>query len=129
MTRDEQATRKLREVEELARGWGKLLAEQAFPNGVGLEVDLFTMEEIAVTAAKALVGGAVERMTTVQARSLEPTQPCPQCGQPRPLEHRPRAVQVRGGTADLDEPVAHCSTCRRDFFPSAAGVEDRRPWL
>jgi len=129
MASDEQTARKRQEIEELALGWGKLLARQAFPQGVGLDVDLRMMEEIAIAAAKALVRGTVETMTTDQAQSLEATQPCPHCGRQCVLDHRPRSVQVRGGTADLQEPVAHCSTCRRDFFPSASRLENRRAQL
>ncbi|MBI3838135.1 MAG: hypothetical protein HY288_09415 [Planctomycetia bacterium] len=72
-----RSARKQREIEELARGWGKLLAREMFPEGVGLDVDLFTMEEIAVTAAKSLVRGAVETMTGDQTEMLEPEHPCP----------------------------------------------------
>ncbi len=126
MAGQQRNERKRQEIEELARGWGKLLAREAFPEGVGLDVDLFSMEEIAVAAAKSLVRGAVETMTSDQAEGLGEEHPCPGCGKPCRLSRRSRVVQVRGGTADLDEPVAHCSTCRRDFFPSAAGAEDRR---
>ena len=129
MTKAERTERKLREIQELARGWGKLLAEQAFPEGVGLDVDLFTMEEFACTAAKALVGGAIETMTCKQAASLEAEHPCPGCGKRCELEHRQRPIQVRGGEIDLAEPVAHCSTCRRDFFPSASASEAGRSSL
>lgn len=122
--------RKKDEIEALARGWGKLLAEQAYPKGVGLDVDIFMIEEVAVTAAKALVQGAVETATRQQADHFDGQQPCPGCGRLHETKRRARPVQVRGGTtASLDEPVAHCSTCRRDFFPSASGAEDRRSCL
>ena len=39
MTKEEQRERKLRQIQDLARGWRKLLVEQAFPEGVGLDVD------------------------------------------------------------------------------------------
>ena len=126
MAGEERSARKRREIEELARGWGKLLAREVFPDGVGLDVDLFTMEEVAVAAAKSLVRGAVETMTGDQTETLEAEHPCPRCGKMCGVDRRTRAIQVRGGAADLVEPVAHCSTCRRDFFPSASGVEDRR---
>lgn len=114
------------EIEELSQGWGKLLAREMFPDGVGLDVDLFMMEEIAVNAAKALVRGAVETMSGDQVETLGAEHPCPGCGKQCRLDHRIRAVQVRGGTADLKEPVAHCSTCRRDFFPSASDTQAGR---
>lgn len=129
MAGEARIERKRRELEELAQGWGKLLAREAFPDGVGLDVDLFAMEEIAVTAAKSLVRGAVETMTDDQVQTLGAEQPCPDCGQRCRLDRRSRPIQVRGGPADLVEPVAHCSTCRRDFFPSTSGAQDRRARL
>lgn len=129
MAGEQRIERKRREIEELAQGWGKLLAREVFPDGVGLDVDLFTMEEIAVNAAKSLVRGAVETMAGDQSEALGTEHACPSCGKLCHLDHRSRAIQVRGGAADLVEPVAHCSTCRRDFFPSASGAEDRRAFL
>jgi hypothetical protein len=123
MGKEAQKEQKLRQIQELACGWGKLLAEQAFPDGVGLDVDLAAMEEYACTAAKALVGGAIETMTCQQASALAEEHPCPACGRRCALEHRRRRIRVRGGECDLAEPVAHCSTCRRDFFPSASPSE------
>ena len=32
-------------------------------------------------------------------------------------------MAVRGGSADLDEPVAYCPTCRRDFFPQREALK------
>lgn len=125
MVNESESDGKLREIEEIAKGWGKLLAAQAFPDGVGLDVDLWTMEEVAVAAARALVQGAIETMTAAQAEALESEANCPECGRSCRLDHRPRTIQVRGGAAELNEPAAHCSTCRRDFFPSAAGAEAR----
>ena len=55
MTDAKRLQRNHPEIEELARGWGKLLAREAFPVGVGLDVCLFLIEEVAVTAAKSLV--------------------------------------------------------------------------
>ena len=115
--------RKRREIEEVARGWGKLLAGEAFPEGPGLDVTLADMEEIAVMASKAVVEGAVQTMTEEQGDAFGQQEPCPTCGRVCELKRKPRPVTVRGGSATLDEPVGHCPTCRRDFFPSASGVE------
>ena len=129
MVEESQRTQKRDEIEEVAKGWGKLLAKLAFPDGVGLGVDLWAMEEVAVRASKALVRGAVETMTATQAEALEGEAACPDCGRSCRLDYRSRPIQVRGGPAEFNEPVAHCSTCRRDFFPSAAGAETRRARL
>ena len=129
MSEQTRLERKRQEIEELARGWGKLLARESFPEGVGLDVDLFMMEEIAVTAAKNLVRGAIETMADDQTQTLGSEHICPGCGRACQLECRSRPIQVRGGPAELKEPVAHCPTCRRDFFPSASRAEDRRARL
>jgi hypothetical protein len=115
--------RKLKEIQEVAEGWGKMIAREAFPDGPGLDVTLADMEEYAVAAARALVKGAVESMTTTQGEQLGEEAACPVCGTMCPLKRKSRPVVVRGGEAHLDEPVGYCSTCRRDFFPSASGIE------
>ncbi len=111
--------RKLREIEEIAAGWGKLLARESFPEGPELDVSLADMEDIVARATKAIVHGAVETMTADQAGRLGNQTACPGCGKMCELKRKSRTVTVRGGSANLDEPVAHCPTCRRDFFPSA----------
>ena len=119
MTSTKLSRRKLNEVREVAEGWGKLLAREAFPDGPGLDVSLADMEDIAAVATEAIVKGAVETMTGQQAESLGEQAACPTCGKLCHVEQKTRDVIVRGGTASLDEPKAHCSRCRRDFFPSA----------
>jgi hypothetical protein len=116
----------LKEIQEIAAGWGKMIAREAFPQGPGLDVTLADMEEIAVAASKALVKGAVEGMTGEQGKLFGTEAPCPTCQRLCPLQWKPRPVAVRGGTAIVEEPVGHCPTCRRDFFPSAFGVEAGR---
>jgi hypothetical protein len=115
---------KLRELRELAAGWGELFAREAYPDRPGLDVTLADMEEVAALATQALVAGAVGTMADEQARTLDAQQPCPTCGKLCDLHRKRRSVAVRGGVAELAEPVARCSTCRRDFFPSAFGVAD-----
>lgn len=124
MASGELSADKVKEIEEIAAGWGELLAREAFPGGPGLEVSLADMEEVAVRASRAMVRGAVEAMAGDQADHLAGEAPCPACGRACPLQPRPRPLTVRGGTATLEEPVGHCPTCRRDFFPSASGVGD-----
>jgi hypothetical protein len=111
--------RKLREIEEIAAGWGKLLARESFPEGPGLDVSLADMEDIVAIAGRAIVHGAVETMTADQAQQLGDQATCPGCGKMCKLKRKTRPVAVRGGSVNLDEPVGHCPTCRRDFFPSA----------
>jgi len=110
---------RLKEIEEIAAGWGKLLARESFPEGPGLDVSLADMEEIVARAVRGIVHGAVETMTGDQAQQLGEQAPCPDCGKMCKLKRKSRSIAVRGGRVQLDEPVGHCPTCRRDFFPSA----------
>lgn len=123
MTSKEARERKLKEIQEVAEGWGKMIAQEAFPDGPGLDVTLADMEEYAAAASRALVKGAVESMTTIQGAQLGEEAPCPACGKMCVLKRKSRPVVVRGGEAHLDEPVGYCPACRRDFFPSASGIE------
>jgi hypothetical protein len=116
--------RRLKEIQEVAAGWGKIIAREAFPDGPGLDVTLADMEEYALAASRALVQGAVEAMTGSQGEQLGNEAPCPTCGKACPLKAASRPIVVRGGEATLAEPVGHCPRCRRDFFPAAAGIED-----
>jgi hypothetical protein len=124
MASKEARERRLQEIQEIAEGWGKIVAREAFPNGPGLDVSLADMEEFAIAASRGLVKGAVETMAGAQGEQFAEEAPCPTCGKVCRLDRRPRPVVVRGGNATLDEPVAHCPACRRDFFPSAARAED-----
>jgi hypothetical protein len=123
MSSGKLSEQKLKEIEEIAAGWGKLLAQETFPGGPGLDVTLADMEEVAVRAAKSIVRGAVETMTSQQAKQFGEELPCPICGRMCVVKRKSRPMTVRGGEATLDEPVAHCAACRRDFFPSASGIE------
>jgi len=123
MASKEARERKLKEIQEVAEGWGKMIAREAFPGGPGLDVSLIEMEELAATASKAMVRGAIETLTGDQAKRMSEEAPCPICGRLCGLHSRARPIKVRGGEATLEEPVGHCPTCRRDFFPSASGVE------
>ena len=126
MASKEARERKLKEIQEIAEGWGKMIAREAFPDGPGLGVTLAEMEEYAVAASRALVKGSVESMVTSQGEQLGEEGPCPTCGKVCPLKRKVRATVVRGGEAHLEEPVGHCPACRRDFFPSASVVEAGR---
>jgi hypothetical protein len=123
MSYAKSAEAKRKEIEEVARGWGELLAREVYPQGAGLDVSLADMEEMVACATKAIVAGALGKMTDDQARRLEELQPCPTCGKQCQIQRKARMVAVRGGSAELDEPVAHCSKCRRDFFPSTQSTE------
>jgi hypothetical protein len=123
------ATRKLsaeelQVVQRLAKQWGKIVVKHAFgEQGPGLDVDFAQMEEVAAAAARGLTEGALEAATTQQGQLLGEKQPCPQCGRLCAVNHAERPLVAKGGVVSLDEPKCYCPTCRRDFFPSASGLE------
>lgn len=119
MSNTKLSSAQVKGIEATAADWGKRLAREAFPMGPGLDVSLVEMEEVAAVATKAMVQGAMGEMTDRQAQRLEGQLACPRCGRLCDIEHKPRTLAVRGGIAQLNEPVGHCSGCRRDFFPSA----------
>ena len=105
-------------VKDLAKGWGKIVAKNAYgESGPGLDVDFDEMEQIAAAATAGLVEGTLEQLTQHQAERLPDESPCPACQKHCPVNTRPRRVVARGATITLQEPVAHCPACRRDFFP------------
>ncbi len=115
----------LKQIEELAKGSGKIVVRQHWgEQGPGLDVTLDQMEEVAMAAVRSLLAGTLEVATLRQAIQLGEEQPCPDCGRVCPLQREQRPIVVRtGSTFEHDEPKAHCPACRRDFFPSASGAE------
>jgi hypothetical protein len=108
-------------LRQLAKRWGKVVARHAFgPDGPGLDIDLAAMEDVACAAAQGLTEGTVEHLLEQQAAQLPAPHPCPTCGQLCPAHQEPRPLRIRGATVEHREPVCHCPTCRRDFFPSAS---------
>jgi len=69
---------------------------------------------------QAIARATTERLSLARAERLTGAQPCPTCKQMCPLDHKERDLITGDGLIRLREPVCHCSTCRRDFFPSAS---------
>jgi hypothetical protein len=105
-------------LEELAQQWGKIVANRAYgQEGPDLDVDFDQMEQIAAAVSRGLTRGTLEQLTSQQAQRLPQQVPCPTRQKPCPIQTRTRHVAARGATITLQEPVAHCPDCRRDFFP------------
>jgi hypothetical protein len=116
----------LRRIQELARGWGKIIVTRHWgEKGPGPDVTLAQMEEVAMAAVQSLLAGTLEDATRRQATEhLGSEQPCPECGRVCSLTHEQREVVARiGSLFSHDEPKGHCPACRRDFFPSASNSE------
>ena len=86
------------------------------------DVRFTEMEAAGHQLGRAVAQIATERLAWARAERLRGPQRCPTCGRACPLDHRERELETIDGPVDLCEPVAHCSACRRDFFPSASRV-------
>ena len=104
MASKEARERRLKEIQEIAAGWGKIIAQEAFPDGPGMDVSLADMEELAMAASRALVQGTVEAMTGSQRKQFGDETPCPTCGKTCSLKTVRRSMVVRGGDATLNNP-------------------------
>jgi hypothetical protein len=125
------AAEKLAQLKELAHGWGRIIAEEAYgENGPGLDVDLAMMDDIAFEVAQSLSAGTCEELTRRQAQQMPEAQPCPVCGEECLAEPQDdsgghtRPVVARSGTFELAEPCYFCGRCQRSFFPSAERAAD-----
>jgi hypothetical protein len=80
------------------------------------------MESAGHRLGQAVAQVATERMSLARAGQMAGPQPCPTCGAVCELRQQERELTSLDGPLTLTEPVAHCSACRRDFFPSASGT-------
>lgn len=121
MTATVPTPQELQNIRDLAFQWGKIVARRAFGEaGPPLDCHALTLEQLAQTAAQGLLEGTLTTLLEQQAQAVPQTQPCPTCQQPCPVHRETRPLEGLGGIFTYPEPVAHCSACRRDFFPSAA---------
>ena len=95
-------------------------------DGLGDQVATFTeLESAAHQLGQAVAQSTSERLCAKQAaRALSQRHVCPDCGRGCRAELKDREFVTTDGIIQLHEPVCHCSTCRRDFFPSAPRNED-----
>jgi hypothetical protein len=122
---------KLKEIHELACGWGKIIARRLFGEpGQGSAIDLMAMEQVAAAAARGLTEGTLTALLEHQANTLAAEQPGPDCGRLCPVAFADRPLTVHGGQQlNLHEPIGHCPDCRRDFFPPTAVPASGQPQL
>ena len=115
-------------IEQVAQGWGKVVARRVVEE-VGPELDLSAdeIEQVAKDAAGAVAKSTIAELLEKKASLLGPEQACPTCQRPCPVEREPRPIQFWGGEVPYSEPKCHCPTCRRDFFPSASGLASDAP--
>jgi hypothetical protein len=104
-----------------------LLAQQGFgEDGPPVETTFAQIEQFGHRAGR-MLGRAVDAHLAAQhAEHFAEEQPCPTCDEKSPSQESPHelALQTPDGEVTLHEPSCRCSTCRRDFFPSANPVAD-----
>ena len=124
MSTGKLSSEQLAAIRDLAKQWGQVVVRQAYgEGGPGPGVGFDEMEEIAAAATAGLVEGTLEQFTHDRARQLPGELPCPTCQRSCAVQHRPRSMVARGANVTLQEPVAHCPACRRDFFPPTSSPQ------
>jgi len=104
-----------------------MVAEEYGPNGPPVETTFSEIEHFAHQAGQ-LVARSVSGHATGEHADHLGESSCPVCG--TQVEADPakatktRLLQTEDGPVPLAEPVFHCPSCARDFFPSAARVGD-----
>ena len=92
------------------------------PDGPELDCDIDEIEDLAVLAARAAFDAVIARALMLQNQQLPEELSCPKCHSPCRVEYEKRSLHGRMGSAEIQEPVCHCSACDRDFFPSAGSL-------
>ena len=97
-------------------------AEVYGPEGPPLDTDIDAIEDNAVLAARAAFDAVIAKALVLQNQKLPKEIACPGCQRASAVRFEERIVQGRMGPATIQEPICHCSTCDRDFFPSTRSV-------
>ena len=104
-----------------------LLSEQRYgEEGPPLETTFAEIEQFGHQAGRMLGRGIDAHLVARHASHFIDEQACPSCDERSPPEESPheRSVQTADGDVTLHEPTCRCSSCRRDFFPSASSAQD-----
>ena len=89
------------------------------------DVPFREMEAAGHELGRAIAQVTTERLSLARAERLTEAQACPTCAKRCRLDHKERDFITGDGPIRLREPFCHCSTCRRDFFPSASRTGTR----
>lgn len=92
---------------------------------LGKRVRFTDLELAGHRLGRAVAQLTTERLAGERAEQAAERQNCPTCGEACLVVSQERELTTLDGPVELREPVAHCSACRRDFFPSAGGVGSR----
>ena len=97
MSQRDLSAAKLKEIHDLAAGWGKIIARRVFgESGPDTTVDFQAMEQVASAAARGLTEGTLTTLVEQQAQTLGTEQPCPDCGCLCPVGYKDRPPGRQG---------------------------------
>jgi hypothetical protein len=118
MTNEKFTPKQLQELRDSAKEWGKIVSRRMFgEGGPDATVDFQTMEQVAAAAAAGLTEGTLSHLLQKQAATLDAQHPCPACGTLCPVGSEDRPIVAPHAKLTYKEPVCHCPSCRKDFFP------------
>ena len=110
-------------VERMAEGWGKIVARRVHEEvGADLDLDADDIEQMAVTAARAVARGTIADLLERKASLLGTEQPCPTCRRPCVVRREPRAIDFWGGEVTYAEPSATARPAAGIFSPQRPGL-------
>jgi|LakMenE01Jun11ns_1017448.scaffolds.fasta_scaffold9686984_1 hypothetical protein len=113
----------LAKIQEL----GRFLSSQTYgPGGPPIELTWAEIEDLGHELGKLTATEFDQTIQRQQAEKFDASRACPTCGKPCGPTVKHRDLTTRDGTADLAEPLFHCVSCERSFFPSAGLVRTRR---
>ena len=104
-----------------------VLAAQGFGEGGPPRNTTFAeIERFGHQAGRMVARALDSRLLKQHAGHFSGEEPCPQCGMVHPREGAvfERSVQTEDGSIKVCEPAYRCSSCGRDFFPSAHRTAD-----
>ena len=110
-------------VERLAEGWGKVVARRVHDEvGPELDLDADDIEQMAITAARAVARGTIADLLERKAALLGPEQPCPTCQRPCAVQREPRAIDFWGGAVTYADPSATARPAAGIFAPRRRAI-------
>jgi hypothetical protein len=115
---------RVEELREKLRGLLKETAEVSAElqgiDGTQAEVPHYSqIEDVAHNTGRELSRLIQQARICEVTLAAPPQAGCPTCGDVCEVAHPRRSIQSIDGPVETLEPKAHCSRCRRDFFPSA----------
>lgn len=96
-----------------------LIAEQREQGTFTSTPHFSCLEQASRSLGQELGRVSLARAAREVAAASDPTAVCPACGDASPVALETRTVHGLDGPVEILETHAHCSACRRAFFPSA----------